>query len=70
MIFISAVLAAAAVANAQSTGSAVVAPSLASTNPTAVPLASIYASAPVQTTATHPWTYSHPSMIQKMCRNK
>ncbi|KAF8595131.1 hypothetical protein BDV93DRAFT_564699 [Ceratobasidium sp. AG-I] len=58
MIFISAVLAAAAVANAQSTGSAVAAPSLASTNPTAVPLSSIYASAPVQTTVALHSTYA------------
>jgi len=57
MIFISAVLAAAAVANAQS-GSAVAAPSLASTNPTAVPLSSIYASAPTQTTVPLHTTYA------------
>ena len=66
MIF-SAVLAAAAAvgANAQitarqavTTGTATVAPSLASTNPTAVPLSSIYASAPTQATVALHTTYT------------
>ncbi|KAJ1306364.1 hypothetical protein OPQ81_007370 [Rhizoctonia solani] len=64
MITIAAVLAAAVVANAQTTsapaatGSAVVAPSLASTNPTAIPLTSIYASAPTQATVALRTTYT------------
>ncbi|KAG9078174.1 chitin deacetylase [Ceratobasidium sp. 370] len=59
MIVLSALLAAAAVVNAQTTASTpVAAPSLASTDASAVPLSSIYASAPTQATVPVHTTYA------------